>query len=75
MISYCIENPNHICVGIDEATAIFVDGINATVFGVSQVVVLRNKAAKSAIQKGLLGVKGLKLDVLLPGESFKLTLD
>jgi cyanophycinase len=73
MIAYCIENPNHICVGIDEATAIFVDGNNATVYGVSQVIVLRNKAVKSKIQNGLLGVKGLKLDVLLPGDSFQLT--
>jgi cyanophycinase len=75
MISYSIENPNHICVGIDEATAIFVDGVDAKVFGVSQVVVLRNKDAKTTVQNGLLGAQGLKLDVFLPGETFKLTLD
>ena len=47
MISYSIENPNHLCVGIDEATAIYVEGNTATVYGVSQVVVLRNDKAKS----------------------------
>jgi cyanophycinase len=75
MIAYCIENPNHMGVGIDEGTAIFVDGDNATVFGVSQVVVIKNKGAKTTTKNGLLGAQGLKLDVYLPGESFKLTLD
>ena len=75
MIAYCIENPNHIGVGIDEGTAIFVDGDSATVFGVSQVVVIKNKGAKTTTQNGLLGVQGLQLDVYLPGESFKLNLD
>jgi cyanophycinase len=75
MISYSIENPNHICVGIDEATAIFVDDNNATVFGVSQVVVLKNKNAKVKVKNGLLGATGLNLDVYLPGDSFKLLLD
>ena len=75
MIAYCIENPNHIGVGIDEGTAIFVDGDSATVFGVSQVVVIKNKGAKTTTQNGLLGAQGLQLDVYLPGESFKLNLD
>lgn len=75
MISYSIENPNHLCVGIDEATAIFVDGNEATVFGVSQVVVLRNKNAKTKVQNGLLSAQDLKLDIYLPGDSFKLSLD
>ncbi len=75
MIAYCIENPNHMGVGIDEGTAIFVDGDSATVFGVSQVVVIKNKGTKTTTQNGLLGAQGLQLDVYLPGESFKLNLD
>ncbi len=74
MITYSIENPNHTCVGIDEATAIFVEGNKATVYGIGQVIVLRNKSAKISRQQNLLGVKGLKLDVILPGDSFKLEL-
>jgi cyanophycinase len=73
MISYCIENPNHICVGIDEATGIFVDGDTAKVFGVSQVLVLRNNGVKKTVGNGLLGAEGLKLDLYLPGDTFKLT--
>jgi cyanophycinase len=65
-----IENPGKLCVGIDEATAIYVDGCKATVYGVNQVVVLHNKSAEKKVQNGLLGVKGLELDVFLPGESF-----
>jgi len=73
MLSYSIEHPNYLCVGIDESTAIFVENNTATVFGVSQVIVLRNNNAISSSQNGLLGVKGLSLDVVLPGDSFQLT--
>ena len=75
MISYGIENINHICVGIDESTAIFVDGNEATVFGISQVIVLKNKNSKASVKNGLLGAQGLSLDVYLPGDSFKLSLE
>lgn len=72
MLSYGLENPNHMSIGIDEATAIFVDGRKATVFGISQVIVLRNKGAKIINKNGLLGAQGLKLDVYLSGDSFKI---
>jgi len=75
MISYGIENINHICVGIDESTAIFVDGNEATVFGISQVIVIKNKNSKASVKNGLLGAQGLSLDVYLPGDSFKLSLE
>lgn len=70
MLSYGLEHPNHMSVGIDEATAIFVDGKKATVFGISQVVVLRNKKAKIANKNGLLSAKNLQLDIYLDGDSF-----
>lgn len=72
MLSYGLENPNHMSIGIDEATAIFVDGKKATVFGVSQVIVLRNKGAKISTRNGLLSAIGLKLDVYLAGDSFNI---
>jgi len=72
MLSYGLENPNHMSIGIDEATAIFVDGNKATVFGVSQVIVLRNKGAKIKTTNGLLSATGLKLDVYLAGDSFNI---
>ncbi|WP_041620148.1 cyanophycinase [Paludibacter propionicigenes] len=72
MLSYGLENPNHMSIGIDEATAIFVEGKKATVFGVSQVIVLRNKGAKIFNRNGQLSAQGLKLDVYLAGDSFKI---
>lgn len=72
MLSYGLENPNHMSIGIDEATAIFVEGKKATVFGVSQVIVMRNKGAKVTNRNGQLAATGLKLDVYLAGDSFSL---
>lgn len=72
LISISIENPENLCVGIDESTAIFVEDKNATVCGIGQVIVIRNSSAKTKIQNGLLGSKNLKLDILLPGDSFHL---
>jgi cyanophycinase len=72
LVSVCIENPKNMCVGIDESTAILVDGNKATVYGNTQVVVLRNLSAETKVQNGLLGARNLRLDVYLPGESFRI---
>jgi cyanophycinase len=72
LISVCSQNPKNICVGIDESTAIFVDGDKATVVGVSQVVVLHPSTIPAKIENGLLGVRDIQLDVYLPGESFSI---
>jgi cyanophycinase len=72
LISISIENPGNLCVGIDESTAIYVEGNNATVYGVGQIVVIRNSSATTKVENGLLGTKNVKLDVLLPGDSFLL---
>ncbi len=70
LVSVCIENPENMCVGIDESTAILVDGNKATVYGNNQVVVLRNMSAEKKVHNGLLGASNLRLDIYLPGESF-----
>lgn len=72
LISVIIENPEYQCVGIDESTAILVEGDNASVYGDNQVVVLHNSSTEKKELNGLLGVKDIKLSVYLPGESFKL---
>ena len=72
LLSVSLENPNEICVGIDESTAIIVTGNTFTVAGENQVVVLRNPQKSKKIQGRLMGGKGLQLDVLLPGETFKI---
>jgi len=72
LMSVSLENPNETCIGIDESTAIVVSGNNFTVAGENQVVVLRNPLKSKKIQGKLMGGKGLQLDILLPGETFRL---
>lgn len=72
LVAASIENPDQLCVGIDESTAIIVDGNNATVTGISQVIVVKNNGNNKTVQNGLLGKTGLQLSVYLPGQKFKL---
>ncbi len=73
LITVAIENPDETAIGIDESTAIFVQGNKATVFGKSQVIVLRNSSKNKKMYKGLLGEENLRLEVRLPGETFFIT--
>jgi cyanophycinase len=72
LVAASIENPDQLCIGIDESTAIIVDGNNATVTGISQVIVIKNTGNKKILQNGLLGETGLQLSVYLPGQKFSL---
>jgi cyanophycinase len=72
LISVCMENPENMCVGIDESTAILVNRNKATVYGLRQVIVLHHSGSATRIENGLLGARNLKLDVCLPGESFQI---
>ncbi|MEE4197165.1 MAG: cyanophycinase [Bacteroidales bacterium] len=72
LISACLENPEETGIGIDESTAILVDNNLATVYGKSQVIVLRHKSAETKIVHGLLGAENLELNIYLPGDSFLL---
>lgn len=73
LISTCLENPNENCIGIDESTAIYIEGNKVKVYGKSQVIVLKNKSTTTLSVKGLLGGEGMELSVYLPGETFTLT--
>ena len=70
LISVAIENPNELAIGIDESTAILVEGDSATVFGVSQVLVLNALKANISQTDSLLGAQNLRMDVFLPGQKF-----
>jgi len=70
LISTAIENPEETSIGIDEATAILVKGNKATVYGSSQVVVLKNPKHSKKIANGLLAAENLNLSIYLPGDSF-----
>lgn len=70
LISACLENPQETAIGIDESTAILVDNNDATVYGSSQVIVLRHKTAETKVVNGLLGAEDVELNVYLPGDKF-----
>ena len=72
LVAAAIENPDELCVGIDESTAIIVDGDNAIVTGIHQVIVIKNTGKIKNVKNGLLGTEGLQLSVYLPGQKFKL---
>jgi len=72
LIAVSIENPDQLCVGIDESTAIIITGHTAVVTGNSQVVVIENKNKQKDLLNGLLGAQGLELSVFLPGQKFNI---
>jgi cyanophycinase len=67
-----IENPNELCIGIDESTAILVSGDSATVCGGSQVLVIDASKAITGQTDSLLKAQTLKLDVFSKGDRFSL---
>ena len=71
LITSAIEYPQLKMIGIDESTAIIVEGDSAEVTGLSQVILIE-EPHKVKTQDGLLGAKDIQLSVLLPGEKFKL---
>lgn len=72
LISAVIEFPLLTGIGIDEATAILVDGDKIEVVGESQVVVLENPKKSKSLRNGKLGAKDLRLTILLPGDIYTL---
>lgn len=72
LITAALDHPDETCIGIDESTAILVQGDAIEVVGDGQVVVLTNPGKSRRIQDGLLGGIGLNLSVFLPGDRFTL---
>jgi len=72
LVTASIENPDQLCVGIDESTAIIITGNRAVVTGNSQVVVIKNIKKEKSLLNGLLGTEGLQISVFLPGQKFKI---
>ncbi|MBK5213451.1 MAG: cyanophycinase [Flavobacteriaceae bacterium] len=70
LISAVIEHPQLMGIGIDESTAILVEGNMAEVLGESQVIVLKNPTESKNENNGKLGAHNLSLNVYLPGETF-----
>lgn len=72
LLTAVLEMPDHIGLGIDESTALFVKNDSATVIGEWQVVSFQNTDQQSKNQNGLLGGKNIELNIYLPNEKFKL---
>jgi cyanophycinase len=70
LLTAVIEHPDMTCIGIDESTAILVDGKDVEVLGDSQVLVYRNAAKSKTVKNQKLGTRNLSVDVYLPGEKF-----
>ena len=70
LITVALEYPHLTCFGIDESTAVVIQGHQVKIVGEGQVVVLSNPGRKQNIKKGLLGGEGLRLSVYLPGDIF-----
>ncbi|MCU0362732.1 MAG: cyanophycinase [Bacteroidales bacterium] len=73
LLAVSAENPDQLCVGIDESTAIIVDGGNAVVTGIGQVVVVKNQGGPARVNhRGLIGQRDALVSIYLPGEKFRL---
>jgi len=72
LISAVIEHPEMTGIGIDESTAILVNGKSIEVVGASQVLVLQNPEHSKTIHKDKLGAHNLTLNIYLPGETFSI---
>lgn len=73
LLAVALENPYQKAIGIDESTAIVVERDSARVTGDSQVIIIQNSTKNSIRTKnGLLGGKDITLEILLPGEKFKI---
>lgn len=70
LISVVLENAGNTGIGIDESTAILVRGNTAKVFGISQVIVIRNPGGTFKVHNGLLAAENLELDVYIEGDQF-----
>ncbi len=72
LISVALENPKVLCIGIDESTAIMVKGDSAKVCGLSQVILINASKAEIHQTDSIIAGKNLRLDILYPGQKFKI---
>lgn len=72
LLSALARFPALTCIGIDEETAIIVDGSVATVTGERQVVIMKKPEEIKAIDTGLIKVKEMQFSIFTSGDSFQL---
>lgn len=72
LLSSVLTNPGFDGIGIDESTAIIVNGDSARVAGESQVLVYQSPESITKSGENLIGTNGLKLSIYLPGDNFRI---
>lgn len=72
LLSALARFPSLNCIGIDEETAIIVDGSVATVTGERQVVVMKKPEEIKALETGLIKVKDMQFSIYTAGDSFQI---
>ena len=72
LLTAVMQYPDHIGIGIDEATAILVKKGEAEIVGDAQVLVYRNQSGTSKTYENRLGANNIRLDIYLPGDKFEL---
>lgn len=70
LLSAIAEFPTYHCIGIDEATAIIVQGNKVTVAGESQVVLITRPSQLKITDKGLVKFKDIEFGIYTAGDEF-----
>lgn len=74
LMTVIAERPGSIGLGIDESTAVYVHHDLGVVYGLGQIVALENKDSDPYVRDSLLGIRNLRLDIYLPGDTIVQTL-
>lgn len=72
LFSAIIEKPSYQCIGIDEATALIVQGNTALVSGESQVILIETPDKLAKGKNHLVGAQGLDVSVFIEGDTFNI---
>ncbi len=72
LLSAVLDHPKFDGIGIDESTAIIVQGDTATVTGQSQVLVYWSPASVKTKGENLIGTDNITLSIFLPGDKFRI---
>jgi cyanophycinase len=72
LISAVLDNQKLVGIGIDESTAIIVQGDTATVVGDSQVMVYQRPNQVRYSGENLIGAKDMLFSIHLPGDKFRI---
>jgi cyanophycinase len=70
LLSALARYPSYSCIGIDEATAIIVQGNKIKVAGESQVVVIQNPQQLKMTSTGLIKLKDIQFSIYTNGDEF-----